>query len=155
MLHIFSDKPFDYTQQSMRINKKQVLTFSVRSSVAAISLLAMLSATLTTEAPALSVDIGTFAVPLAGELRQVGGALLDINCLPTCCSARLSSSNEIIWAGTRFRRRWSAFRLQLISTCELLSYIPPSLITTIKTTEHLWDMVRNKHMHYYLAMQYE
>ena len=130
-------------QQSMRITKMQVLTFWVCSSVGVTSLLAMLSVTLTTVAPTLSVDIGTFPVPLAGELRQVGGALLDIICLPTCCSARLSSSNEIIWAGTRFRRRWSAFRLQLISMCELLSYIPPPLITVIKTIEHLWDMVRN------------
>jgi hypothetical protein len=67
----------------------------------------------------------------------------------------LSSSNKIIWAGTRFRRRWSAFCLQLVSACELLSYIQPSLITAITRIQHLWDIVRNKHMHYYLTRQYE
>lgn len=115
--------------------KMKVLTFWACSSEVVASVSVVLFVHLLTQAPTVSADIGTFAIPLAGELRQVGGALCDTTWLPRCCSARSSSSNEIIWAGTRFRRRWSDFCLQLVSKHTLYSYIPTLLTITIRGME--------------------
>jgi len=127
--------------EPVTIIKMLILTLWTCFPEVVTSLPALLSASLLTKAPTVSGHISTFPIPLAGELRQVGGALLDTTWLPRCCSARSSSSNEIMWAGTRFRRRWSGFRLQLVSMCKLFNHIPTFVTINTREMEQLWEMV--------------